>query len=169
MLPIGVFDEHRNVRVRGEMRRERLRAAAARRDPGERFGIRDERGYGRIRNRWDAGPCAPKAALMILTVHYIVAFLVVALGVLFVWQQLGRRVMLYALTLQIALGVWLIVQGLKAPSTHYALAIVAWIGYMAANAIWKRGRKNVAIGITVACTLMVLVAFYLGQHAVMAG
>jgi hypothetical protein len=106
---------------------------------------------------------------MILTVHYVVAFLVVALGVLFVWQQLGRRVMLYALTLQIALGVWLIVQGLRAPSLHYALAIVAWIGYMAANGIWKRGRKNVAVGITIACTLCVIAAFGLGQYAVRHG
>jgi hypothetical protein len=105
----------------------------------------------------------------ILTVHYIVAFLVVALGVLFVWQQLGRRVMLYVLTLQIALGVWLIVQGLRAPSTHYAVAIVAWIGYMVANGIYKRGNRNVAIGITAVCTVLVLYGFYLGMHAVKAG
>ncbi len=106
---------------------------------------------------------------MMLTVHYVVAFLVVALGVLFVWQQLGRRVMLYALTLQIALGVWLVVQGLRAPSAHYALAIVAWIGYMVANGLFKRGKKPIALGVTIASSVLVLVAFGIGQYAVKSG
>ena len=106
----------------------------------------------------------------VLIVHYGVGILVAALAALFVWRQMGRRIMIYALTLQILLGFYLIYAGLRAPSTHYALAIVAWIGYMVANGIARRaGREKMALGITVLSTLFVLVAFYLGQRAVQGG
>jgi uncharacterized membrane protein len=101
----------------------------------------------------------------VLVVHLAIGILVAACAALLVWRQTGRRITLYILTLQIALGVWLIIAGLRAPSEHYGLAIIAWIGYMAANGIAKRGRNQVALIITIASTLCVFGAAYLGAKA----
>ena len=105
----------------------------------------------------------------ILLVHYVTGFLVVLLAALFVWRKLGRRVMIYVLTLQIVLGIVLIVNHLRAPSYHYAMAIVAWLGYMVANALGRRGNRNLVLAVTVISTLLVLVTFYVGQRAVQHG
>ncbi len=101
----------------------------------------------------------------VLVVHLAVGILVAACAALLVWRQMGRRITLYILTLQIALGIWLIFTGLRAPSEHYGLAILAWIGYMAANGIAKRGRGQAALIITIVSTLCVLGAAYLGAKA----
>ena len=85
--------------------------------------------------------------MSLLTVHLWAAFLVAALAVLAVWQRLGRRITLYVVTLQILIGIGLMVQGLKVPWYHPALAVVGWAGYMAANAMSRRegGRRNALI------------------------
>ncbi len=102
----------------------------------------------------------------VLVVHLAVGILVAACAALLVWRQLGRRITLYVLTVQILLGIWLIVGGMRAGSTHYALAIVAWIGYMAANGIARRpGRERVALAITIVSSICVLIAAYLGAKA----
>jgi hypothetical protein len=102
----------------------------------------------------------------VLVVHLAIGILVAACAALLVWQRTGRRITLYVLTLQILLGIWLIVEGLRAPSEHYGLAILAWIGYMAANGIARRpGREKVALVITIVSTLCVLGAAYLGAKA----
>jgi hypothetical protein len=102
-----------------------------------------------------------------LTIHLWVGFAVAALAVLGVWQRTGRRVTLYAVTLQIVVGVVLVVQGLHAPWYHYALAVLGWAGYMAANALSRRpGRARAALVVTVVASLLVLVAFGIGQQAV---
>ncbi|GAC1572875.1 MAG: hypothetical protein NVS3B7_03760 [Candidatus Elarobacter sp.] len=106
----------------------------------------------------------------LLTIHYGIGFAVVALALFAVWQLPWRRVTLYALTLQIVVGVVLTVQGVKVPWHHYALAVIAWIGYMAANGIARRSPKarNVLL-ISGVSSLLVLLAFYVGMHAVKAG
>ena len=105
----------------------------------------------------------------ILTAHLWLGVLVAALAVLFVWQLRGRRITLYVVTLQIVLGVVLIVQGLNVPWYHYALAVVAWVGYMAANALARReGRTRQALIITIVGSLLLLITFGIGQHAVKA-
>jgi peptidoglycan/LPS O-acetylase OafA/YrhL len=105
----------------------------------------------------------------ILTAHLWLGALVCALAVLFVWQLRGRRITLYVVTLQIALGVVLMVQGLKVPWYHYGLAIVAWGGYMAANAMARReGRARPALIVTIVSSLLILIAYAIGQHAVKA-
>jgi hypothetical protein len=102
----------------------------------------------------------------VLVVHLVVGILVALCAALFVWRLSGRRITLYVLTLQILLGIGLIVSGLKAPSAHYGLAIVAWIGYMAANGIARRpGRERVVLGITIVSSICVLIAAYLGAKA----
>lgn len=78
--------------------------------------------------------------------------------------------MLYLLTLQIIVGAWVIFSGLKAPSLHYAFALIAWFGYMAAGAVGKRaGKENVALAITIASSVLILIAFSIGQWAVKGG
>lgn len=102
----------------------------------------------------------------VLVVHLVVAFLALAVAALFVWNRNGRRIALYVLTLQILVGVWLIVNGLRAPSIHYSLGVLAWVGYMAANGIGKRpGRENIVLGMTIVSTVMVFVAAYIGARA----
>jgi hypothetical protein len=105
----------------------------------------------------------------LLTAHLWLGAVVAALAVLFVWQLRGRRITLYVVTLQIALGVVLMVQGLRVPWYHYALAILGWAGYMAANALARReGRARQALIVTAVSSLLILIAFAVGQHAVKA-
>ena len=104
-----------------------------------------------------------------LTAHLWLGALVCALAVLFVWQLRGRRITLYVVTLQIVLGVVLMIRGLAVPWYHYGLAIVAWGGYMAANAMaCREGRARPALIVTIVSSLLILVAFAVGQHAVKA-
>jgi hypothetical protein len=108
--------------------------------------------------------------LIPLNVHYAIAFLVAAGSVLLVWQQWGRRIMLYLLTVQILVGGWVIYSGLKVWPIHYTLALIAWFGYMAANAVGRRaGKENLALGITLASSVFVLIAFGIGMWAVKGG
>jgi hypothetical protein len=107
----------------------------------------------------------------LLIIHLWVAFLVAALAVLAVWQRTGRRITLYVVTLQILIGIVLMVQGLKVPWYHPALAVVAWAGYMAANAMSRRRdapRRNALIVAGVS-SLLILIAYYVGMEAVKRG
>ncbi|MFN2459402.1 MAG: hypothetical protein ABR591_01720 [Candidatus Velthaea sp.] len=101
-----------------------------------------------------------------LSVHYVFAMLVAAGAVAIVWWRWGRRIMLYALSLHILIGVWVIVSGMRAPSLHLAFAGLGWAGYMAANAIGRRpNRENAALAVTIGASACVLVAFAIGQWA----
>lgn len=106
----------------------------------------------------------------ILTIHLWVGFAVSALALLAAWQRPGRRITLYVVTLQILLGIVAIVQGFKAPSYHYLLAILGWIGYMVANGMARRSitARNVLL-ISGLSSLLLLIAFYVGMHAVKSG
>lgn len=106
----------------------------------------------------------------ILTIHLWVGFAVAALAVLAVWQPPGRRVTLYVVSLQILLGIVAIVQGFKAPSYHYALAVLGWAGYMVANGMARRSTTaRTVLLVTGLSSLLVLIAVYVGMHAVKAG
>ena len=103
----------------------------------------------------------------VLTLHLWIGFAVAALAVLAVWQRTGRRITLYVVTLQILVGVVLVVQGLRGPWYHYALAVLGWAGYMVANALSRRpGGGRRALIVTVVSSLLVLIAFGIGQQAV---
>ena len=106
-----------------------------------------------------------------LTIHLWVGFAVAALAVLAVWQRTGRRITLYAVTVQILVGGALVVQGLRGPWYHYALAVLGWGGFMAANALSRRpgGSRTVLIVVTAVSSLLILVAFGIGQQAVRGG
>jgi hypothetical protein len=96
----------------------------------------------------------------------VLGILVALCAALLVWRTKGRRITLYALTLQIFIGIWLLVQHLKAPSAHFSLAFLGWIGYMGANAMARKpGQERNVLILAGASTLMILVAFALGLHA----
>ncbi|HEX3465256.1 MAG TPA: hypothetical protein VHS78_14505 [Candidatus Elarobacter sp.] len=103
----------------------------------------------------------------VLIIHLYVAFAVAALTVLAVWRRPERRITLYVVTLQILIGVVLMVQGLRVPWYHPALAVIAWAGYMAANALARRqpGSRNALIVAGVS-SLLILIAYYVGMEAV---
>ncbi len=105
-----------------------------------------------------------------LTVHLYVASIVAALAVLAVWRRPERRITLYVVTLQVLLGVVLMVQGLRVPWYHPALAIVGWAGYMVANAVARRrpeSRRPLAIaGVS---SVLILIAYAAGLEAVKHG
>jgi hypothetical protein len=105
-----------------------------------------------------------------LAIHLWVGFAVAALAVLAVWLRTGRRITLYAVTVQILVGCALVVQGLRGPWYHYGLAVLGWGGFMAANALSRRpgGGRTVLI-VAVVSSLLMLVAFGIGQQAVRGG
>jgi hypothetical protein len=104
--------------------------------------------------------------MLSLHVHQGVAYLVAALAIAGIWWNLGRRILLYVLTLQILLGIWVLLSGNNVSPLHYSFAVLAWIGYMIANAIARRGNDKAALGIAVASSVLVLVAYGIGQVAV---
>jgi multisubunit Na+/H+ antiporter MnhC subunit len=79
---------------------------------------------------------------------------------------MGRRIALYLLTLQILVGIGLIVIGLRAPTPHYILALVGWGGYMFANYLTREpdSRQNVLL-LTILSSAMVLLAAFMGVRA----
>jgi hypothetical protein len=102
----------------------------------------------------------------VLVVHFWLGILVAACAALFVWFRLGRRITLYLLSLQILLGIVLIVVGGRAPLPHYVLALVGWAGYMGANYMSRQpdSKQNVLV-LTVLSSAMVLLAAYIGARA----
>jgi hypothetical protein len=105
-----------------------------------------------------------------LTVHLWIGVAVVLLAIGAVWQRTGRRIALYAATLQILIGIVLVVERFNAPWYHYALALAGWAGYMVANAMSRRGAtQRTVLIVTGAASILILVAFAIGQRAVHLG
>jgi hypothetical protein len=101
----------------------------------------------------------------VLVVHLWLGILVAACAALFVWFRLGRRITLYLLSLQLLLGIVLLVEHHQAPPPHYALAIVGWTGYMGANYMSRQpdSGKNVLV-LTILSSAMILLAAYIGAR-----
>ena len=141
------------------MSRQRLWSAAARRNARKRLG-ECEQCIGAVA----ANP--PRMNNAALLVHYGLAFLVAASAVLVIWWPLGRRVILYLLSVHILVGGWVLSTHLRAPTLHYVFALLGWFGYMAANGIGRRaGKENVALAITIGSSVCVLIAFAIGKWA----
>jgi uncharacterized membrane-anchored protein len=105
-----------------------------------------------------------------LTIHLYVAFLVALLAVLAVWRRPERRVTVYVVTVQIALGVYLMALHLRVPWYHPALAVAGWAGYMVANAVGRRpGGGRRALVIAGVSSVLILLAYYVGMEAVKRG
>jgi hypothetical protein len=137
---------------------QRLGAATGRSNASQRFSVAQQ--------SIDPVAANPPGMNSVLVVHLVLGIVVALCAVLFVWVRIGRRITLYALTLQILLGIGLIIGGLRAPSPHYALAVLAWAGYMYANALGKKeGQgKNVMV-VTILSSVMVVLAAYIGSKA----
>ncbi len=119
-------------------------------------------------SRWAAG--SEIGGVSLLTVHLYVGIAVVALALLAVWWRTGRRITLYVVTLQILLGIVLMVQGLRVPPFHYGLAVAGWAGYMVANGMGRRGvDRRAVLLVSALSTVLLLVAFAIGQGVVRAG
>ena len=103
----------------------------------------------------------------VLVVHLVLGIVVALSAALFVWRKSGRRITLYLLTVQIFIGIYLLSQGLRVRPEHYTLAFVAFVGYMVANGMGRKPgtERNVMI-VTGVSTVLVLVALFLGLHAV---
>src|ERR1700722_11489341 len=134
---------------------QRLSAAPGRRNASQRLRVGQQ----------SINPVAanPPGMDSVLVVHFWLGILVAACAALFVWFRLGRRITLYAVTLQIVLGGVLLVLGHRAPPPHYVLAIVGWAGYMGANAMSRQpdSRQNVLV-LTILSSAMILLAAYIG-------
>ena len=106
------------------------------------------------------------SGVSLLTVHLWIGILVVALAILAVWRRPGRRVTLYVVTLQILIGIALMIQGFRISPLHLVLVAIGWAGYMAANAVARRpnGARNALI-IAGVSSLLILAAFEIGRHA----
>ena len=104
--------------------------------------------------------------MTLLTVHLWIGFLIVALAVLAVWRRPGRRVTLYIVTLQILIGIALLVMGYRVSPLHMVAVTVGWAGYMAANVVARRpnGTRNALI-IAAVSSLLIIAAFEIGRHA----
>jgi len=104
----------------------------------------------------------------VLVVHFLLGILVAACAALLAWFRLGRRVSLYLLTLQLALGLALIIAGFRAPAPHYVLALFGWAGYMFAAYLGREpnSRQNVLI-VTILSSAMILLAAFIGVRAEM--
>jgi len=103
----------------------------------------------------------------ILTLHLVVGLLAVIAALTLVWRLPGRRITLYLLTFQILLGLLLLLRLYRGPLTHILphvfAAIIAWGLYMAANALTRRqANPRLILGLTVAATVLVMIAGALG-------
>ena len=107
--------------------------------------------------------------MSLLVIHLWVAFLVAALAVVAVWRRPFLRVTLYVVTLQIILGALLVAQHARAPWYHYLLALVGYAGYMAASAMMGRGNQRNGLIVAGVSSVLILLAYYVGIHAVKTG
>jgi len=103
---------------------------------------------------------------MLLSLHLVVGILVIVVTALSIASRPGRRIALYLITLQVILGIILIVQGLRAPNLHYGLALVGWAGLMVANRVQRKGERRLATAIAVASGMCLIVAFFQGYSSI---
>ena len=158
MFPLGIFDQDPGVDGRREVGGERLSPASGSCDASQRLGIAEQ--------SIDPVAANPPGMNSVLVVHFWLGILVAACAALFVWFRLGRRITLYLLSLQILLGIVLMVGGLRVPAPHFVLALVGWAGYMGANYMSRQpdSKQNVLV-LTILSSAMILLAAYIGARA----
>lgn len=98
-----------------------------------------------------------------LTVHYIWAFVVILTVVWAIWHPLGRRAALWALVVQLLLGLWVMAVGGRVSWLHTVLWLVAAVSIQAGAIMAKRNAGPVPtllIALGAACAAW---TFHLGQ------
>ena len=107
-----------------------------------------------------------------LFLHYIVALIVLAALVVALITPVGRRVALWALGLQLLLGLWLIFTGFRPSPWHPALWLLTALFTQGAIFAGRGGRKMAAMLLSLLALASGAGAFYLGllgqRHAVSA-
>ncbi len=103
----------------------------------------------------------------LLATHYAFGLLVVIAAVAAIFWRPARRIVIYMLLVQIALGAaGLFVLNLKVPAAHWVLSLVVGGVYSAATIAEKRGKSpQLAVGLAAACALIIAFIFRLGQTA----
>lgn len=107
----------------------------------------------------------------LLAVHSLVGLALVALAIAAIFATKARRWTLYALLVQVVLGVatWR-TTGLRPPLAHWTLAILVGGVYAAATAAERRGRPPAVVrGLTIAAAVVVLGVYGIGSAAAHAG
>ncbi len=95
-------------------------------------------------------------------IHFIVALIVVAALIVGVITPLGRRVALWALALQLLIGLWLIFVGYRPSPWHPVLWLFAAVLTQAAILSGRRDRRAAALLLSVLALASAIGAFYLG-------
>ncbi|HVA38538.1 MAG TPA: hypothetical protein VNJ51_13095 [Candidatus Dormibacteraeota bacterium] len=104
-----------------------------------------------------------------LTIHYVWGVVVVVAAIWAIWQPLGRRVALWALLVQLVLGLWLLAVGKRVTWLHPALWLLAALLIQGGAIMAKRKPGPVPtllIAIGAACAAF---AFRLGQASAAGG
>ncbi|HTV72672.1 MAG TPA: hypothetical protein VME66_03070 [Candidatus Acidoferrales bacterium] len=107
----------------------------------------------------------------VLGVHTVVGILVFLLAIAAIFVGWARRVVLYALVVQILLGAtaWATL-GLHPPLLHWLLALLSGGLYAMANAAERRGRSPAMVRTILVVAAVVIGGVYsLGEHALHAG
>ncbi|MDQ2872169.1 MAG: hypothetical protein M3R35_03455 [Candidatus Eremiobacteraeota bacterium] len=108
---------------------------------------------------------------ILLEIHLVVAYLVVLLAVFIGWVQMGRRVMVAIIGLQILIGI--IIAGMLGAShqplppaiwSHILGALVAMFAYVAARRIADRGNTAGAIALSAVGLIVIIGTAWLGMH-----
>ncbi|TAM61050.1 hypothetical protein EPN52_03540 [bacterium] len=104
-----------------------------------------------------------------LALHYVWAFVVIVAVLWAIWQPLGRRVALWALAVQLLLGVWLMAAGGRVHWLHPALWLAAALLIQAGAIAAKRTGGPVPtllVALGAACAAL---TFHLGQASMTGG
>ena len=104
-----------------------------------------------------------------LLLHYAWAFVVIATVLWAIWQPLGRRAALWALIVQLLLGVWLMATGRSVSWLHPALWLAAAVLIQAGAILARRNSgplPTLLIALGAACAAL---TFHVGQASVAGG
>lgn len=97
-------------------------------------------------------------------IHLYFGLLVVLTAALAIVWRPGRRIVQYALGIQILLGVGLLLSHYRVTPLHWILAILAGALWPLASALERRGRSPVlVIGLCVLALIVLAFVFHIGQ------
>jgi hypothetical protein len=107
----------------------------------------------------------------VLGAHTVLGILVFLLAIAAIFVGWARRLVLYALALQIALGAYAwATQGIHPPLLHWLLALLCGGLYAMASAAERRGRPaSVVRTFSIVAFLVIAIIYYLGEHALHTG
>lgn len=108
---------------------------------------------------------------VVLEIHLVVAYLVLLLALTIGWVQMGRRVMVGVIGLQVLLGAILAATLRPPPAVfgHILLGLFAMGAYIVGSRIARRGASQLPLLMSALGLLFVLSAMWLGLRMAGAG